>query len=151
MNFEGQTVDTSYLFHLTDNAILCLNSMNFYERMIKENQNHQAISQIIERLSIQNLPFSESIARVLLKIVNENTEVSDEMDGVLLCMSRFLRITDQFWIKRFEAVLGTPSPFVYQKNIITSLDEEKYIYPSTLENIFPLESLLNYAHINRMR
>lgn len=97
------------------------------------------------------MPFSESIARVLLKIVNENTEVSDEMDGVLLCMSRFLRITDQFWIKRFEAVLGTPSPFVYQKNIITSLDEEKYIYPSTLENIFPLESLLNYAHINRMR
>lgn len=42
-------------------------------------------------------------------------------------------------------------PFIYQKNLLASIDEEKYTYPSTLENIFPLESLLSYAHINRNR
>jgi hypothetical protein len=73
------------------------------------------------------------------------------MDAVLLCVNRFLRITDQFWIKRAEAILGVPAPFVYQQNILSSIDEEKYVFPSILENIFPLESLLNYAHINRMR
>lgn len=73
------------------------------------------------------------------------------METVLLCIGRFLRITDELWIKRAEAVLGTPTPFIYDKNILSSLDEEKYVFPSTLENIFPLESLLNYAHINRLR
>lgn len=88
---------------------------------------------------------------MLLKIVNENTEISDELDTVLLCVNRFLRIVDSLWIKRAEAVLGTPTPFIYQKNILSSLDEEKYVYPSTLEDVFPLESLLNYAYINRLR
>ena len=49
-----------------------------------------------------------------------------------MCVGRFMRITDQFWIKRAEALLGTPSPFIYQQNILSSLDEEKYVYPSTL-------------------
>lgn len=48
-------------------------------------------------------------------------------------------------------MLGVPTPFIYQQNILSSIDEEKYVFPSILENIFPLESLLNYAHINRMR
>lgn len=60
------------------------------------------------------------------------------MDTVLFCVNRFLSITDPFWIKRAEYVLGTPTPFIYQKNILSSLDEEKYVFPSTLEDIFPL-------------
>lgn len=46
------------LFHLSNNAVICLSSMAFYEKMIKENQNAHAISSIIERLSIQNHRFS---------------------------------------------------------------------------------------------
>ena len=69
----------------------------------------------------------------------------------MLCVSSFLKINDQIWTRRAEAVLGVPTPFIYQKNILTSLDEEKYVYPSVLENMFPIESLLNYAHINRQR
>lgn len=83
-------------------------------------------------MCIKNLNFSEALARVVLKIVNENTEISDELDTVLLCINRFLRMSDELWIKRAEAVLGTPTPFIYQKNILSSLDEEKYVYPSTL-------------------
>lgn len=123
INYEMPLVDPKYLYHLSDNAIICLSRMFFYEKMIKENQNPDAITFIIERLSINNLPFSDSISRVLLRIINENTEVSDEMETVLQCVNRFLRIADQFWIKRAEAVLGTPSPFIYQKNILSSLDE----------------------------
>ena len=76
-NYEIPAMNPKYMFHLTDNAIFCLNSMAFFEKMIKENQNPDVLSLIIERLCIQNLPFSESIARVLLKIVTDNTDVSD--------------------------------------------------------------------------
>ena len=101
-NYEVPQPDPKYLFHLSDNAIFCLNCPTFYEKMIKEYQNPDVLCLLIERLSIENLPFSETIARILLKIINENTEVSDEMDTVLLCCNRFLRITDRFWIKRAE-------------------------------------------------
>lgn len=73
VNYEHPPIDPKYLFHLTDNAIYCLNCMTFYEKMIKENQFPDKLSQIIERLCIQNFPFSESIARILLKVINENT------------------------------------------------------------------------------
>ena len=63
-------IDAKYLFHLSDNAILVLNSPVFYEKMIKENQNPHYLCLLIERLCIQNLPFSEVIARVFLKVVN---------------------------------------------------------------------------------
>ena len=69
-NYEHPQVDPKYLFHLSDNAIYCLTCMAFYEKMIKENQYPENLSHIIERLCIQNLPFSEAIARVLLKIIN---------------------------------------------------------------------------------
>lgn len=55
---------------MSDNAIVCLSCMHFYERMIKENQNARAVAFLIERLSIHNLGFSDAIARVLLKIIN---------------------------------------------------------------------------------
>lgn len=112
--------------------------MHFYEKMIKENQNPEAIACIIERLSILNEAFSHAVARVLLKIFNENTDVADECDGVMLCISRFLRIRDFFWPVRAEYILGYASCYVYEKNIMASLEEEKYIYPSSLENVFPL-------------
>ena len=69
-NYEVPPVDPKYMFHLSENAIFVLNCPVFYEKMIKENQNPTLIAQIIERLSIQNLPFSDAMARILLKIVN---------------------------------------------------------------------------------
>ena len=48
-------------------------------------------------------------------------------------------------------MLGSASCYVYEKNVMGSLEEEKYIYPSSLENVFPLESLLSYIHMNRLR
>lgn len=88
---------------------------------------------------------------MLLKAFNENTDAADECDGVMLCLGRFLRIRDFFWPVRAEYVLGSASCYVYEKNVMGSLEEEKYIYPSSLENVFPLESLLSYIHMNRQR
>lgn len=51
--------------------------MHFYDKMIKENQNPEATAAIIERLSILHEGFSHALARVLLKIFNENTDVAD--------------------------------------------------------------------------
>lgn len=50
----------------------------------------------------------------------------------MLCISRFLTIRDDFWRMRAEYVLGYGCCYVYEKNMMVSLDEEKYIYPSTL-------------------
>ncbi len=96
-NFEVPALSPSDLFHLSDNAVCCLSSMPFYEKMIKENQNPFAIASIIERLSILNLPFSMAIARVLLKVFNENTDASDDCDTVMLCITKLLNIKDAFW------------------------------------------------------
>lgn len=119
--------------------------------MIKENQNPFAIASIIERLCIMNLPFSMAIARVLLKVFNENTDASDECDTAMLCISRVLNIKDPYWRLRAEAILGYGTCYVFDKNLMVTIEEEKYVYPSTLDNIFPLESLLSYIHINRLR
>ena len=51
--------------------------MHFYDKMIKENQNPEATAAIIERLSILHEGFSHALARVLLKIFNENTDVAN--------------------------------------------------------------------------
>lgn len=69
-NYEYPAVDPKYQFHLSDNDVYVLNCMTFYEKMIKENQHPEVLSLIIERLCIENLPFSECIARVLLKVLN---------------------------------------------------------------------------------
>jgi hypothetical protein len=47
VNYESPMMDTIYLHHLSDNAIMCLSSMTFYEKMIKENQNPHAMAAII--------------------------------------------------------------------------------------------------------
>jgi hypothetical protein len=150
-NFEVPALSASDIFHLTDNAVCCLSSMPFYEKMIKENQNPFAIASIIERLSILNLPFSLAIARVLLKVFNENTDTAEECDTVMLCITKVLNIKDAFWRLRAEAILGYGTCYVFDKNVMAAIEEEKYVYPCTLDNIFPLESLLSYIHINRQR
>lgn len=34
-NYEATAINPSYLFHLSDNAVVCLSCMSFYEKMIK--------------------------------------------------------------------------------------------------------------------
>lgn len=64
---------------------------------------------------------------------------------------KVLTIRDEFWTLRAESLLGHSMPFVYQANLMESCEEDRYIYPSGLDNSFPLESLLSYAAINKVR
>jgi hypothetical protein len=45
--------------------------------MIRERQNLNILGLVIQRLSIKNIKFSEAIARVLLKCLNEITDAKD--------------------------------------------------------------------------
>ncbi len=67
------------------------------------------------------------------------------------CVSKYLMISDEFWSNRAEFVLGYSSPYIFVDNLMSSLDEERFVYISTLEDLFPVECLLAYCHINRLR
>ena len=62
-----------------------------------------------------------------------------------------LIINDGFWRERAEALLGIGSPYVLGDNGLTTLDEERYTFNSTLYDIFPVECLLNYVYLYRLK
>ena len=67
------------------------------------------------------------------------------------CISKYLNITDEFWSNRSQFVLGCSAPYIYMDNLMASMDEERFVYVSALEDLFPVECLLAYCHINRLR
>lgn len=119
--------------------------------MIRDRQNLDILGLIIQRLSIKNLKFSEAVAIVMLTCLNEITDAKDEMVDICGCISKFLIISDEFWVNRAEFILGYSSPYIFNDNLLSSLDEERFVYGSTLEDLFPVECLLAYCHINRLR
>jgi len=54
------------------------------------------------------------------------------------CISKYLVISDEYWVNRAEFVLGYSSPYIYSDNLLSSLDEERFVYSSTLEDLFPV-------------
>ena len=88
---------------------------------------------------------------MFLVCLNEITDAKDEMIDICGCVSKYMIISDEYWVNRAEFVLGFNSPYIYMDNYLTSLDEERFIYSSTLEDLFPVECLLAYCHINRLR
>jgi hypothetical protein len=47
----------------------------------------------------------------------------DELDTIMLSITRVLTIKDSFWQLRAEAILGTSMPFIYQTNLMSSIEE----------------------------
>jgi hypothetical protein len=41
----------------------------------------------------------------------------------MLCITKFLTIKDDFWTLRAEYLLGYASCYIYEKNIMSSLEE----------------------------
>jgi len=54
------------------------------------------------------------------------------MVDICSCISKFLVITDEFWHKRAEFIVGYSSPYIFNDNLLSSLDEERFVYASTL-------------------
>ena len=119
--------------------------------MLKESQNAETLAGIICFLSRNNIDFSDNIGRVLLKAYYENTDLTDELGTIMTCISRFLSIDDFYWKHRAEAILGFAAPYPFEKNLMTEITDDKYIYHSNLEGLFPVESMLYYAHNNAIK
>ena len=97
------------------------------------------------------MKFSECLSRILLSTLNEITDAKDEMIDICNCITKFLIITDDYWLNRAEFVLGYSSPYIFNDNLLNSLDEERFVYYSTLQDLFPIECLFAYCHVNRLR
>jgi hypothetical protein len=55
----------------------------------------------------------------------------------LICLD-ILRIRDDFWVSRAEKLLGVCSPYVCDKNLIDNFNDERFLFVSTLYEIFPI-------------
>ena len=131
--------------------MLCLSSMNFYEKMMSEKQSPRLLGAIIQRLSIKNLPFSKAISRILLSSICSVTDMNDEMKELAGLVESIMTINDGFWRERAEAIFGLSSPYVLDNNAMSTLDEERYIFTSTLFDIFPIECLFTYVYLYRLK
>jgi hypothetical protein len=58
---------------------------------------------------------------VLLKVFNENTDASDDCETVMVCISKVLRIADEYWTLRAEAILGYGTCYVFDKNVMVAI------------------------------
>lgn len=125
--------------------------MNFYEKMMSEKQSPRLLGAIIQRLSIKNLPFSKAISRILLSSICSVTDMNDEMKELAGLVESIMNINDGFWRERAEAIFGLSSPYVLDSNAMTTLDEERYIFTSTLFDIFPIECLFTYVYLYRLK
>ena len=70
-------VPEMYLFHLSNDDVACLSCIDFYEKMLAENQNLEVLGTIIQRLCIKNLPFSKAVIRVVLSTICSITDFKD--------------------------------------------------------------------------
>lgn len=64
--------------------------------------------------------------------LNQITDTKDEMGDICDCISKYLVITDEFWKNRAEFILGYSSPYIFNNNLLAALDEERFVYSSTL-------------------
>ena len=48
------------------------------------------------------------------------------------CISKYLNITDEFWPNRAQFAIGCSAPYIYMDNVMASMDEERFVYVSTL-------------------
>ena len=126
--------------------------MGFYTKMIKEGQAVAEIGNIIERLSVENVNFLEAASRNLLRILNDSVERLHECVNIIACIEKVLLVKDSLWSRRAEYILGLGQPYQLSKdNTFPSLDMDRFSYNSILEDVFPIECVLNLAFISRQR
>lgn len=150
-NYEVPSIPEHFLFHLNDNDVLCLSYIEFYRKMLRERQNVQELSSIIQRLCIMNLEFSKAVCEVILETICSITDSKDEMQDLSNLVLEVLKIRDDYWTHRAEMLLGLAYPFVVGENIMSTFDEERYVFSSTIYDVFPVECLFSYVYIYRLK
>lgn len=150
-NYEQPAPPEHLLSHLNDNDVICLSHMEFYRKMLRERQNLRDLALVIQRLCIMNLEFSRAICEVILESICSITDSKDEMQDLATVCLEVLKIRDNFWLNRAEMLLGVGTPFVMKNNLMVTFDEERYVYASTIYDIFPVECLLSYVYLYRLK
>lgn len=137
-NYEIPTISDSLLYHLSDNDVICLSHIGFYQKMLQERQNLPELSLIIQRLCILNIDFSRAIIPVVLETINSITDSKDEMVDLSIVCENILKIRDDFWLHRAQMLLGVGSPYVSNNNMMSTFDDERYSYNSIIMDLFPV-------------
>ena len=117
--------------------------------MLKERQNMTATAAIIQRLCIRNLAFSRAISEPILTAIGCITDKNDEIEDLSHVVREVMVIKDEFWKHRADMLLGWGNPYLLPDNSISALDSERFVFTSTLFDIFPVECLFNYAYLYR--
>lgn len=125
--------------------------MDLYRKLLRERQNSIDLSGIIHRLCIKNIGFSKAICEVMLETVNSITDSKDEMYDLSNICLEIIKIKDELWSGRAELLLGVGMPSVMNQNLLTTFDEETFVYSSTICDIFPAESIIAYAYLFRLQ
>lgn len=128
-------------YSLLDLDKKCLFDSRFYEKTLSNSYDCKCLGMIIQHWSKEDLKYSEGIAKILLKTLNDR-DITD-IQGLFDVIALFLSIDDSYAMQRIEWVLGIPLickliisdltlPY-FAGACISCIDEELYSYPSTLE------------------
>lgn len=150
INVELEKPPPEYLYHLTREEVLALSCMPFYLKMIKEKQALSDLGFLIHRLAIRNLKFSEEISRVILRCLNETMDRSEEVRGIMHLARRLIEIKDEFALQRMEFLLGYGKVYLSKSHRLSSVDQDIFLYSSTIEYVFPIECILSYLWSTRI-
>lgn len=74
--------------------------------MIKEKQSVVELAEIIHRMAINNIRFSEEISRVVLKCLNETMSKSEDARTAMYVVRKVIEINDELKHKRMEFLIG---------------------------------------------
>jgi hypothetical protein len=128
-------------YNLTETDKKCLFCPAFYEKTLANSYDCKSLGRIVQYWSQDDLSYSESIAKILLKALNDR-DLTD-IQGLFEVISAFLTIEDKFVYHRIEWILGFPQiskigssevPLpMFGSATISSIDEEVFSFPSTLE------------------
>lgn len=119
--------------------------------MLRERQNLRELGELIQRLCILNIEFSRAIIEVVLETISSITDVKDEMSDLSSVCLSILNIRDDYWRDRAEMLLGVGLPYVYNNNLMTNFDDERFTFCSTIIDIFPVECLFSYVHLYKLK
>ncbi|CAK70549.1 unnamed protein product (macronuclear) [Paramecium tetraurelia] len=137
-------------YQLTKNDRICIESINFYKKALKECQDFDTLQSIILKVVFNNLTLSRGIIEILLEeIQNANYE---NVGPFLKLVESILNIEDNMQQDRIQWILGYPQP-CYSDNFQTgcsiNLSQQCITYLTQIGCQNETMSILNQLFSNR--
>jgi len=127
-------------YRLTYEEKSCLLDKETYDKTLRNGYDGKALSEIVSHWSYEDKEYSQMIAQIILKGLNEIEY--EEVKGFYEVLEEFLTIKDSLTKHRIEWIMGFPTlvkinradlmyPF-FGSSIITAIDDEVVTYSTTL-------------------